>query len=431
MNKLVCFVSMHTILGVMLFLILTSAAIHAAEPIAPWSAHPDVVAKFESRRSQFNYRESKVPTFTLPDPLTATNGSKIAAADQWSSVRRNELLDLFRGQVYGRRPDTEYSLQFKQEAVQEDAFDGAATGRSMTVTVRIADRSFTFPFVVFVPKNRKKAVPGVVHINNRYFIPLEKAATEHDPFWPAKTLIERGYATASFHTSNVDPDRKDGYADGIRSFFANGRPPADDAWRSLSAWGWASSRVLDYLDSLEAVDGTRVAVVGHSRGGKTSLWAACEDTRFAIAYSNNSGCGGAALSRRAYGETVGRITSSFPHWFCKPFSEYSGREGDLPVDQHEVMALIAPRGVYVASADEDLWADPRGEYASLVASAPVFRLLGGTSVTKATMPALNQPRVTGQTGYHIRTGGHGLGDSDWNWFLDFADRLLKAPGSGK
>lgn len=412
-------------------LFLTCSTSQSAEPAPPWSARPDVVAKFESRRGQFNYNESEVPKFTLPDPLIGSDGSMITTLDQWNGVRRNELLELFRGQVYGRRPDTEYSVQFKQNTLLEGAFDGAATGRSMTATVTIADRSFSFPFVVFVPVNSKQAVPAVVHINNRYFIPLEKAATEHDPFWPAKTLIERGYATASFHTSDVDPDRKDGYADGIRSFFATGQPPADDAWRSLSAWGWAASRVLDHLDSLESVDGTRVAVVGHSRGGKTSLWAACEDTRFAIAYSNNSGCGGAALSRRAYGETVGRITSSFPHWFCKPFSDYADREDDLPVDQHDVMALIAPRGVYVASADEDLWADPRGEYASLIASAPVFRLLGRTSITNASMPALNQPRVIGQTGYHIRTGGHGLGDSDWNWFLDFADRLLKTSETGK
>lgn len=412
-------------LAVMLTVFTASAVSQSAEPARPWTARPDIVAKFESRRSQFNYNESKVPKFTLPDPLVTSNGSKITTPDQWAGTRRSELLELFRGKVYGKRPNTEYSLQFKQDSVLESAFDGAATGYSMTATVTIADRSFSFPFVVFVPNKRQRAVPAVVHINNRYFIPLDKAATEHDPFWPAKTLIDRGYATASFHTSNVDPDRKDGYAEGIRSFFADGRPPADDAWRSLSAWGWAASRVLDHLDSLEAVDGTRVAVVGHSRGGKTSLWAACEDTRFAVAYSNNSGCGGAALSRRAYGETVGRITSSFPHWFCKPFADFTDQEGDLPVDQHEVMALIAPRGVYVASADEDLWADPRGEYASLVASAPVFQLLNKKSITNTAMPPLNQPRVTGQTGYHIRTGGHGLGDTDWNWFLDFADGILK------
>ena len=240
-----------------------------------------------------------------------------------------------------------------------------------------------------------------------------------------KTLIERGYATVSFHTSDVDPDKKDGYAEGIRSFFADGAPPQDNAWRSLSAWGWAASRILDHLDSLETVDASKVAVVGHSRGGKTSLWAACEDSRFAIAYSNNSGCGGAALLRRAYGETVGRITTSFPHWFCKPFSEYADRENAIPIDQHEVIALIAPRGVYVASSNEDLWADPKGEYASIVAAASVFQLLGKKSITESEMPALNQPRVVGQTGYHIRSGGHGLGDPDWNWFLDFTDRLLK------
>ena len=211
----------------------------------------------------------------------------------------------------------------------------------------------------------------------------------------------------------------------IRSFFAAGAPPADDAWRSLSAWGWAASRVLDFLETVDSVDTTRAAVVGHSRGGKTALWAACEDERFAIAYSNNSGCGGAALSRRAYGETVGRITASFPHWFCKNFTAYTGREADLPVDQHEVIDLIAPRGVYVTSADEDLWADPKGEYASLVAAAPVFKLLGQKSITEPEMPALNQPRHIGQTGYHIRTGGHGLEAVDWNHFLDFADKLWK------
>ncbi len=394
-------------------------------PQTPWSARLEIVAKFQSRRGQFNYDEAKVPQYKLPDPLVATDGSRISTVEDWNSGRRDELMELFRSKVYGRRPEVECSVQFEQTGIREDVFDGAATGRSMKATVRIGERSFSFPFVVFVPNKRREAVPGVVHINNRNFVPLEKAASEDDPFWPARSIIERGYATASFHTSDVDPDRKDGYSDGIRAFFANGQPATDDAWRSLSAWGWAASRVLDHLDSLDEVDGSRVAVVGHSRGGKTSLWAACEDTRFAIAYSNNSGCGGAALSRRAYGETVGRITTSFPHWFCKPFSKFAGREGELPVDQHAVISLIAPRGVYVASADEDLWADPRGEYASLIAAAPVFRLLGKKSIATQQMPALNQPRISGQTGYHVRTGGHGLGNPDWKWFLDFADRLLK------
>lgn len=391
----------------------------------PWSADPEIVEKLSSRRPEFNYRESKVPQYRLPDPLRRSDGTPVGDANQWNASRRPELVNLFRDQVYGRRPQTDYRIEFTQDGDDRPAFDGAATGRSMHANIIIADRIYRFPFVVFVPKTASGPMPAVIHINNRYFIPLDKASSEHDPFWPARTLIERGYATASFHTSDVDPDQKDGYADGIRAFFNDGEPPADDAWRSLSAWGWAASRLLDYFETLDAVDATRVAVVGHSRGGKTSLWAACEDTRFAIAYSNNSGCGGAALSRRAYGETVGRITASFPHWFCKPFAKYAGREDELPVDQHEVIGLIAPRGVYVASADEDLWADPKGEYAAVVAAAPVFSLLGKNSITDPTMPPLNQPRHIGQTGYHIRSGGHGLGDTDWNWFLDFADRLLK------
>lgn len=391
----------------------------------PWEARPEVVQQLSQRRGEFNYEESKVPAYTLPNALVTLKGQSITDAEDWHALRRPELMELFRNNVYGRRPDVGYTVRFETLEERQDSFNGLAVGRSMQAVISIGEESFTFPFVVLVPKNVQQPVPAIVHINNRYFIPLEKALNETDPFWPAKTLIERGYATASFHTSDVDPDKADGYAEGIRAFFAGGEPPQDDAWRSLSAWGWAASRILDHLGTIEAIDAQRVAVVGHSRGGKTSLWAACEDPRFAIAYSNNSGCGGAALSRRAFGETVARITSSFPHWFCKPFADYAGREQDLPIDQHEVMALLAPRGVYVASADEDLWADPKGEYASLIAAAPVFKLLGQEAIEEREMPALNQPRVVGKTGYHIRSGGHGLGDEDWKWFLDFADQLLK------
>ncbi|MDV6030094.1 MAG: acetylxylan esterase [Phycisphaera sp. RhM] len=395
------------------------------EARSAWQANPDLVDKLTRQRREFNYVESKVPAYTLPNPLVTRRGDLIRSPKEWNEHRRGELLELFREQVYGRRPDTEYSLRFEQTAENTRAFDGAATGREMKAIIEIDDRTFSFPFVVFVPNNTPGSTPAVIHINNRYFVPLATATEKPDPFWPVETFIERGYATASFHTSHVDPDKKDGYPEGIRSFFADGKPPEDTAWRSLSAWGWAASRVLDHLATIESIDASRVAVSGHSRGGKTSLWAACEDERFAIAYSNNSGCGGAALSRRAYGETVARITTSFPHWFCKPFSDYAGRENDLPVDQHEVVALIAPRGVYVASADEDLWADPKGEYASLVAAAPVFDLLGKDAIETTTMPPLGQQRIKGQTGYHIRAGGHGLGEVDWNFFLDFADTLLK------
>ncbi len=408
--------------AVCFLLALTAMQLPADEP---WVANADLVAKTSAKRTEFNYDESKVPSYTLPDPLIAADGTAITLAQQWTETRRAELMELFRDQVYGRRPSTAYSVKFEQTQQIDDALDGTAIGRELKAIVTVGDRTFSFPFTVFVPRNAEGKVPAVVLIHNRDFVPLNTAVGEHDPFWPVRTLINRGYATATFFTTHVDPDRADGYAQGIRSFFADGVAPKDDAWRSLSAWGWAASRVLDYLTMLDAVDATKVAVVGHSRGGKTALWTASEDERFAIGYSNNSGCGGAALSRRAFGETVGRITSSFPHWFTPNFAKYAGREDELPVDQHELVALVAPRGVYVTSADEDLWADPRGEYTSLVQAAPVFKLLGKKSIVNPTMPPLNQPRIVGQTGYHIRTGGHGLEQYDWDNFLNFADTILK------
>jgi hypothetical protein len=401
------------------------AATGLAQDSRPWSADPKAVEDLSRRRPNINYYEEKVPRYELPDALKTRAGAAVKTAAQWNAERRRELLELFRDQVYGRRPERKYSVSFRQESEVTGAFDGAATGRSIVARITLGERSFEFPFVVFLPNGRPGKVPAVVHINNRYFVPVKTAQERHDPFWPVRTLIQRGYATASFFTSNVDPDKKDGYAGGIRAFFADGKPPAGDAWGALSAWGWAASRLLDYLETLPAIDAQRVAVSGHSRGGKTSLWAASEDPRFAVAYSNDSGCMGAALSRRLFGETVASITTSFPYWFCTNLQKYSGREPDLPVDQHELVALIAPRAVYVASADQDLWADPKGEYASLAAARPVFRLFGKASIAEPEMPALSRPRYVGNTGYHIRPGGHGLTDEDWGYFLDFAGTHLK------
>jgi hypothetical protein len=396
-----------------------------AQGPAPWSANPKLSGELSIKRPGINYDESKVPAYTLPDALMTSRGARVTSPATWERERRSELLELFRGQIYGRRPETKYTLVFRQVSEVKDAFDGAATGRDMVAAITIGQREFEFPFVVFVPNKVKGKAPAVVHINNRYALPVKSVLEKHDPFWPVRTLIQRGYATASFHTSHVDPDRKDGYAAGVRAFFADGQPPAADAWGALSSWGWGASRLLDYLATLPTVDAGRVAVSGHSRGGKASLWAASEDTRFAAAYSNDSGCMGAALSRRQYGETVEVIAKAFPHWFCSNINKYAGKENDLPIDQHELIALVAPRPVYAASAGEDLWADPKGEYASLVAARPVFQLFGKQSITGTAMPALGQPRRVGSTGYHIRTGGHGLEDRDWAFFLDFADGHLK------
>ncbi len=404
---------------------LGNGAVPATE--SPWKANPEIVKKLAARRSEFNYDESKVPQFELPDPLKFADGTPVTA-DLWPR-RRAELLELFRSNVYGRRPKVAYEVDYEILRQEDNWFDGRAIGRDVRATIRIDDRQFQFDFTVLIPRpapetqGRVKPVPAIVHINNRYPVPLSKT-TEEDPFWPARSIIEAGFATATFHTSDIDPDKKNAYADGVRAFFEDGTTPGPDAWRSLSAWGWGASKVLDYLETCPEVDASASAVSGHSRGGKTALWAAVEDTRFQIAYSNNSGCGGAALSRRRFGETVKRITTSFPYWFCENFSQYSAREDSLPIDQHEVFALLAPRAAYVASADEDLWADPKGEYLAMVAAAPVYKLLGQEAVVEQNMPPLNSQRMQGRTGYHIRPGGHGLGQQDWDWFLAFAKGVL-------
>jgi hypothetical protein len=182
---------------------------------------------------------------------------------------------------------------------------------------------------------------------------------------------------------------------------------------------------LDYLVREARVDASRVALVGHSRGGKAALWAGAEDARFAMVVSNESGEGGAALSRRAYGETIERITTAFPHWFTATYQTFNGREAALPIDQHMLLASIAPRALYVASADEDLWADPRGEFLSLAASSPAFGLFGDAPIAPDAMPPLDTPLVVGRRGYHVRTGDHNLTPYDWDRFADFADRVWR------
>lgn len=404
-----------------------------AEPAAEkpgWQANRKQVEAWKTkRRPGINYEESSVPKYQLPDPLKTIDGKPIKTAQQWN-VQRPGLLNVFREHVYGVRPSTQYQVDYKEVGKRENVFGIGATARQIRATISAGKKTHSFEFVIVVPKS-ESPVPLIVQINNRYMIPLDKAVDEFDPFWPVEKIVRRGYATAVFHTSDVDPDKADGYKKGIRSMLDDPNSDPNTRWGSLSAWGWGASRVLDFAVKQPEIDSERTAIVGHSRGGKTALWAAAEDQRFKVAYSNNSGCGGAALSRRAYGETVKRITGNFPHWFCKRFKASSGRENELPIDQHQLIGLIAPRAVYVASAGEDLWADPRGEYTSLVGAAPIYNLLGIKHIEDATMPALDSPRHVGSTGYHIRKGKHNLTEQDWGYFLDFiTGYFVTEPGSG-
>lgn len=409
-----------SIYGIALWLFFAATTWADPSPdVHGWQADAKQIEAWKTkRRPGINYDESKVPKYQLPDPLKVFDGKPITTAAEWYE-HRPKLLEVFRKQVYGVRPNTKYQVDYKEIGKRENVFGIGATARQIRTTIKARGKSHSFDFVIVIPKS-KKPVPIIVQINNRYFVPMDKAVSQFDPFWPIEKIVRKGYATAAFHTSNVDPDKRDGYDQGIRAMLDMPDSDPTTRWGALSAWGWGASRVLDYATKLPGIDSNKTAVVGHSRGGKTALWAAAEDQRFKIAYSNNSGCGGAALSRRAYGETVKRITGNFPHWFCKRFNAYGGKENELPVDQHQLIALIAPRAVYVASADQDLWADPRGEYTSLFEAGPVYQLLGKKHIQKETMPALDSPRHVGATGYHIRQGKHNLTEQDWGYFLDFA-----------
>jgi pimeloyl-ACP methyl ester carboxylesterase len=396
-----------------------TAAQESDDELVGWEADAALVERLSAgQKGEFNYRESSVPNYSLPNPL---RGIPTPATPTVLTELRQQTRQLFRDHVYGNRPTIDASITFVDGETVDSRFAENATSRKVECVLSKNGKEFRIPFVIHFPQQAaSQNVPLVVFINNRAAADFQEAEKLLE-FWAADLILARGFATAMIYTADIDPDRGDGYQEGVRGFLAEGKPRASDAWGSLSAWGWGASQVVDYALQKGGIDPQRIAVVGHSRGGKTALWAAAEDERFTIAYSNQSGCGGAALSRRRYGETIDRITRVFPHWFCEKLNDYRGREDQLPVDQHQLIGLIAPRSVYVTSAAEDLWADPRGEYLSVAASAPVYQLYGQSSISTSTLPPLNMPRIIGPTGYHIRDGAHDLTRRDWEWFLKFAE----------
>jgi hypothetical protein len=385
-----------------------------------WMAQPEAVARASKQQPGFNYDEQRVPAYTLPNVLGSK--STVRTPDEWRT-RRSELLALFRDTVYGRSPGKPDHLEFTTLEENPGAMEGQATLRRVAIISRQAGRTHQFELMLFLPNGRESAAPMFLFINNRAESNTDPTRKQQSGFWPAEQVVARGYGIAALQYGQLAPDNKDRYRDGVIALFegAEGpRPP--HAWGAIAAWAWGASRAMDYFESNRRVDATRVAIVGHSRGGKAALWTGAEDERFSLVVSNESGEGGAALSRRGFGETVARINTSFPHWFTDTYKTFNGREADLPIDQHMLLALAAPRALYVASADEDLWSDPRGEFLSLAAASPVFALWGDEPIRAEHMPPLDTPLVVGRRGYHVRRGGHNLTPYDWDRFMDFADR---------
>jgi (4-O-methyl)-D-glucuronate---lignin esterase len=378
-----------------------------------------------------NVDESRVPQYVLPDPLVAADGAPIHTADEWTSKRRPEILRLFETEVYGRAPEQKPELRFHVDEEDASALDGKAVRKQVTIHVSTPRGKVALQLLLYIPKVNYAAPvflglnflgnqsvhtdPGIA-LSHAWILGkpgagiVDHKATEASrggeaSRWQVGQVVGRGYAVATMCCGDIDPDFDDGFQNGVHPLFYRSAQtaPEGDEWGTIGAWSWGLSRALDYLETDHAVDAKHVAVLGHS---------------------NESGCGGAALSKRVFGETVGLINAHFPHWFCRNFRKYNDREELLPVDQHMLIALIAPRPVYVASAQEDRHADPRGEFLAARHADPVYQLFKLAGVGTDEMPPVSQP-VGDMIRYHIRPGKHDITAYDWQQYLDFADTKLR------
>ncbi len=399
----------------------------------------------------FNVIEKLVPEYVLPDPLVMQNGDPVLDARTWREKRRPEILELFEKNVYGRSPGGPLLESYKVFDEDRSALGGKAIRKQVTVDFTGPGGAGSMDMLLYLPNSGKPSpvflllnfsgnhsvnADPAIRIPTGWMPNLEPGIKGHrasekgrgikSKRFPLEEILSRGYGLATIYYGDLDPDFDDGYKNGVHPLFDDPgwseRPP--DAWGSIGAWSWGLMRGLDYLETDPDVTAEKTIVLGHSRLGKAALWAGAQDERFAMVISNDSGCGGAALWRRRYGENLGLISRIYGYWFCGNIKSFGGKEDSMPVDQHMLIALIAPRPVYVASARGDKWADPRGEFLAARAADPVYRLLDAGGMDADTMPGPGE-RIQGSIGYHLREGKHDLTVEDWRAFMDFADIHLR------
>ncbi len=363
---------------------------------------------------------------------------------QWKKKHRPAIYDFFENEVYGKVPQAK--VKVKYEVLEEgEAFGGKALRRQ--VAIRFHQREDIPPLLVlmYLPKGVKGKIPVFLGMNFKgnhqihsdpEIIRSEQALLYQkedgnqrgiaSSRWPVEMLIKEGYGIITLYRGDVDPDVDDDFQNGVHPLFhKQGTKPLSNEWGTIATWAWGLCRVMDYIETVKEIDSRRVAVIGHSRLGKTALWAGATDSRFAMVISNDSGCGGAALSARGIGETIAVINKNFPHWFCDNYLKYGNNEELLPINQHGLIALIAPRPIYVASAIEDTWADPEGEYLSALYASPIYELYGKQGLSTIAMPEVRQPDAGGYVAYHIREGKHDITLYDWEQYVKFANRHWK------
>jgi len=380
-----------------------------------------------------NYDESLVPDFDLPPLLTTAEGNRITTPSEWRNVRRPQILSLFSNLVYGRVPEPSSPIQTRYETVRTDHkfMDGRATRRDVRIRFRNDNGSAEMLILVFTPNGRSETAPALLMHS---FNDTKSDRFASDPQAPGMLrngvplaeILGRGFGFVAVYQQDLVGHNEVEFRKGVHPLFyrAGQSFPKANEWGVLSAVAWGGSRALDFLEADDAFDHERVAVMGHSKMGKAALWTAAQDERFALAISAQSGCAGAALWRRRFGETLEKMVTRFPYWLSRNAWKFVNQEDDLPVDQHMLLALVAPRPVYVHSAVGDTWADARGEYLSAYHASEVYRLLGKRGLRSEQSPPVGKAIIESEVGYHVREGGHSIEPYDWARFLEFAELHL-------
>lgn len=379
-----------------------------------------VMVLWTSQDASSQFRAEDLPY--CPDVLTMQNGQKILSARSWEEKRRPEILELFRENVYGNLQLDFDSLSTQLVSMEETDPDMKTIFKHIIIQVYRNSNRISFNVLMYLPADMEKPCPAFLLINHRTLSDFNAENAMIGDYWPADKLVRNGFAAILINSNDVAADNNEHFSESLLQKLYPEELAKVDGMRTISAWAWGASRVMDYLETDPAIDHSRVALVGHSRSGKTALWCGANDQRFRLIISNNSGNSGAALSRRSVGESVQQINQNFPYWFCDNYKKYNNTVDDLPVDQHMLLSLIAPRALYVASASEDEWADPLGEFLSLNMAVPVYKLYFPLMET-LDYPADYETHSSGQIAYHMRKGKHALTEYDWDRYIRFFKSL--------